>query len=607
MKKVGLFQAFVKMLPKIIYVSPFVFVLWQLTAVMQGILYGILAPVTQLFFDKATDFAGNKVDIYVVFKALLILGGVQIARQIINGIVQFIMTMYYKKAEGDLSIELHKKLSKISPVSFEDTKVLDEMNKAVEGKNEAIRFTGSILTTINFYIPFFVIMSVYLYKVKPLLIVSLVLTFVPVLLTQILKIKIFAKAEDKSAPIRREFEYYEKCIAGRENFKETRMLGTFWYFKKLYSDTLVLLNKIRFKATVKSNLAQFGMQMLSLSGVVAILLILFDSLIKGDISPSAFVAVYAAVDRLFSLMKEWIYDSLDTVTRNFGRVQYYLGFLQMPDRGGEEVQIPDDVSITLRNVSFKYPAAENKAIDNVTLHINPGEIVALVGENGSGKSTLIRLITGLYTPDEGVVLHGETSTQDVTQISLFKRISAVFQKYQRYQMTFRENIGISNTDAQIDDYALDSVCHHAGVDVGNYNLPEGYDTMLSREFDGVDLSGGQWQRIAIARGLFRNHSCIILDEPTAAIDPIEETRIYNDFAQISRNKIAIIVTHRLGSVKLADRIIVMKKGCLVEQGTHEELMSLQGEYTSLYKSQEQWYKNADEFYNENVKCSYYGS
>jgi ATP-binding cassette subfamily B protein len=245
-------------------------------------------------------------------------------------------------------------------------------------------------------------------------------------------------------------------------------------------------------------------------------------------------------------------------------------------------------------VSFTYPGAARKAVDNVTLAIRHGETVAIVGENGAGKTTLARLITGLYRPGEGEVRHGGINTQTVSAASLFKNMSAVFQKYQRDQMTLRENIGISCADKQINEHtALDEICAQAGVDINGGSFPDGCETMLSREFDGVDLSGGEWQRVAIARGFFRAHNFILLDEPTAAIDPLEETQIYNRFAEISRGKTAVAVTHRLGSVSLADRILVMKDGKLAEQGTHAELLKAGGEYARLYKSQEQWYKTAE--------------
>jgi len=591
MKKTNVFKAIIFLFPKIIKTSPLMFVLWQIIAIIQGVFYGVLAPATQLFFDKAADYATNKVALSSVLLALGVLGFVQVGRQIINGIVQFVISMYCKKADEVLSVELHNKIHKLPAVSFENTETLDEINKAVLGKTEVIRFIVSVLNTFNFYIPFYLIMAVYLYRVKPILIVSLFLTFAPISITQILKMKIFTKVEDTSAPLRREANYYENCIVGREYFKETRMLGATGFFKTLYTDTINLMNRIRFKAIVKADLAQLAMQMLSLTGLVIILVILFKSLINGSISPGAFSAIFTAVDRMFSLMKEWIYVSLGTVARDFGKVQYFIAIFNAKEREGEDCEIPENADITLENVSFTYPGAKVKALNNISLKIKHGETVALVGKNGSGKSTLIRLIAGLYEPTEGIVYHGDFDTKKVSYSSLFSRISAVFQKYQRYQMTFRENVGISCPRVIATDEIIDKICDEIDFTARCLPLTDGYNTMLSREFDGIDVSGGQWQRIAIARSLFRKHNVIILDEPTAAIDPIEETNIYKRFAEISKNKTSIIVTHRLGSARIADRIIVLSDGKLVEEGTHEDLIGRKGEYYCLYKSQEQWYKD----------------
>jgi ATP-binding cassette subfamily B protein len=573
-----------------IRVSPGFFFAWQVVALLHGISYGVIAPITQYFFDLSTDFAMHQETLVTVIIGLIILGFTHVVKQALNGIANFMNMIYYRKTEGAFSVGLHEKMSRINPICFEDTRALDDMNKAIEGKNQAVWFTGTLLLTCTFYIPYFICMAFYMITIKPLLVVSLALVFTPTLFTQIFRTKVFSKAENKAAPIRRELDYYENCMVDRVYFKETRILGAFSYFRKLFADSLSLMNKLRFQAAVKSDLAELGMQILSLSGYIGILLLLLDSLLKGDIGVGAFAAIFASVDQMFSLMKELLCNNLGAVARDLGRVQNYLRFMQLPEREGETAVLGGDTDISLHEVSFTYPGGEKKAVDCVSLYLKHGETVAIVGENGSGKSTLVRLITGLYLPDDGDVSYGGISTKSINANSLYKKISAVFQNYQRYQMTLCENIGISDVDKPTEETELNRVCAWAGIDGDDASLHHGYDTMLSREFDGVDLSGGQWQRIAIARSFFRSHQLIVLDEPTAAIDPIEETRIYNRFAEISRDKTALIITHRLGSVRLADRILVMKQGRLAEQGTHGDLMKSKGEYARLYQTQERWYQ-----------------
>lgn len=590
MKKINFFRAFLLMVSRFARVSPVLFIVFIIVLFAHGIARAALVPATQIFLERAADFAAQKVTLSDVIAGLLILGLAHVCRQILHGVHHIIMLMYLRRAEGVLSLEIHQKLSRIAPIDFEDTQTLDDMNKAIQGKNDAVFFTDSIVSMLCFYTPYFIFMAVYLMNIKPILIILLVLVFTPTFLTHILRTSVFAKAEDKAAPIRREFDYYELCLTGREYFKETRILGAFPYFKKLYTDSLSLLNKLIYRASVKASIIELCVKLFSLFGYIGILFLLFDLLMKGEISVGAFAAIFTSLEMVFSLMRELVIDNLGESAKNLSRVQNYLRFLQMPEREGEDTKIPTDGCIDLQDVSFSYPNTGQKAVDNVTVTIQHGETIAIVGENGSGKTTLVRLITGMYLPEEGEILYGEINTKTISASSLFKNISAVFQKYQRYQMTLRENIGISNADDAAGDTVLDAISMQAGIDKNDSNFINGYDTMLSREFDGVDLSGGQWQRVAIARSFFRTHQLIVLDEPTAAIDPIEETKIYNRFAEISKNKTAIIVTHRLGSVKLADRILVMKQGKLAEQGTHADLMAVNGEYNRLYKSQEQWYK-----------------
>ena len=526
-----------------------------------------------------------------VILALAALGIIHLASQVLNGVANYIPQVYAEKAKGKLSQRIHDKMSRISPICFEDTNMLDDINKAEQGKENAVWFVLTFLLIFTFYVPYFAIMASYLFSLKPILALAIIIVYIPTALTQLIRSRVFARLEDKSAPVRREYEYYESCIAGREYFKETRLLGGFEYFKKLYSDSLALMNKLKFKADVKTNLCELGMKMVTVAGYFGILWLLFDALMKKEITVGAFAAIFSSMGTIFAIMEEVVCRHIGQMAQNVATIQNFINFLSIDERKGVDIEIPESSDIYLKNVSFSYPGAEEKAIEDVSFTIRKGETIAIVGENGSGKSTLIRLITGLYLPDSGDVLYGDINTRDVSMKSLFGNMSAVFQKYQKYQLTLRENITISQIDRETaPEKELDEVAAMSGFSKDDADFTNGYDTMLSREFDGVDLSGGQWQRIAIARGLFRTHNLVVLDEPTAAIDPLEETRVYNRFANISRDKTAIIVTHRLGSVRLADRIVVLKKGKLVEMGTHDELMENNGEYARLYAAQEQWYR-----------------
>jgi len=590
-KKVNVIRAFIILFPKMFKLSPVLLTFCGVITVFHSISWGFLTVFQQRFFDTAAQFASDQAKIQAVVLALVWLGLIYIGSQVLNGVGNFIPNILLGVCDGKLTREIHEKIARISPESFEDTDRLDDINKANQGKFNAVLFVFIFLTIITFYIPYFLFVGWYMFTLKPTLAWAILIVFLPTAMTQLVRSKVFARLEDKSAPVRRQVDYYESCLVSREYFKETRLLGCFEYFKNLFMDSVKLLNKFSFRSNVKTNLMEFLMNLLTVSGYIGILYMLFDALMKKEITVGAFAAVFNSIGMLYSIMDEVICRHIGNLAQNLGTVQNYIDFLNLPERGGTQTELPDEFDISLENVSFAYPKAEKKALNNINLTIRNGETIAIVGENGSGKSTLIRLITGLYQPIEGKVSYGNISTAEILLSSLARKISAVFQKFGRYQMTLAENISISDSKKDVSTNELDRVVDMAGMSKKSTCFTNGYDTMLSREFDGVDLSGGEWQRIAIARSFYRKHKLIILDEPTAAIDPLEETRIYNRFAELSKDKTAIIVTHRLGSVKLADRIVVLKDGEIAEIGTHSELMEKNGEYARMYMAQSKWYSN----------------
>ena len=576
--------------PKAIGISPVYFVFMTVVGIAHGLFWGIDILIRQEFFDVAAGLPSGQTMLRGVLLAFAALALCAVLTQFLNGLSNYMFEVYSERIAQKLRFDINARIQRLSPELFENTETLDDINKAEKGAGAALQLFFVIYTLLSFYLPYFVFVGWYLFYLKPLFLLSIVIVFIPTALTQLIRAKVFAKLEDDSAPKRREFEYYEKAIADREYFKETRLLGAFGYFKEKFVETYRLCLKLRMRAEIRSTVFELSMNILTILGYFVILYLLFAALMAGEISVGAFAAVFANIGMLYEIMSEVVNRHIGSLAQNFGATVNYVRFLHMPERSGEVKTAQDWGDITFRDVSYSYPHAERPAISHVSFTLHRGETLAVVGENGSGKSTLIRLLSGLYLPSEGEVLVNGVSTQRIDPPALFGRTSAVFQKYQRYQMTLRENLTISDPGKQTNNAHLDEICRMAGCNPADSSFTDGYDTMLSREFDGVDLSGGQWQRIAIARGFYRDHDLIILDEPTAAIDPYEETRVYNRFAELSRDKSAIIVTHRIGSVRLADRILVMQDGQAVQLGTHEELMREEGEYRRLWESQEQWYR-----------------
>ncbi|MGC4192096.1 MAG: ABC transporter ATP-binding protein [Thermomicrobiales bacterium] len=263
---------------------------------------------------------------------------------------------------------------------------------------------------------------------------------------------------------------------------------------------------------------------------------------------------------------------------------------EVAQRESSDIDLASGMDVAADAVSFRYPGQDRAVIDGVTLRLAPGERVALVGENGAGKSTLVRVLTGLYLPTAGVVRLDGIDTAEPRAAALRAGIGAVFQEVVAYQVTAREAIGFGDLGRLQDDAAILRATVQAGIEEVVRALPDGLDSALGREFGERDLSGGEWQRIALARAFLRDARLLILDEPTAALDPKAEQAVFARFAELAAGRTALMISHRLGPARFADRILVMHAGRIVEAGTHDDLVAANGHYAAMWAAQAAWYR-----------------
>lgn len=346
------------------------------------------------------------------------------------------------------------------------------------------------------------------------------------------------------------------------------------YFFKHLRHNLVKRNLIRF--------AQLG---------AALLLLFFYC--NGEIQIGLLISLSLALfTKLFSQNG---LNGLVKVLRVSGQYRnafaFYDSYFRLSEEewGGEET-MPDAFDIEFDNVSFAYPNTEKKILEGMSFRIRHGEKVSIVGENGQGKSTVIKLLLGLFKPDSGEIRIGGKPLDCYSRFVREHLFGAVFQDFGKYCITLGENVGIGDPEKLHDREALAKAMDKAGVEPVAAGLADGTETLLGREFEGgVDLSGGQWQRIAIARAWMGKKPVMILDEPTSQLDPMAESRIYAEFAGMAEGKTSIFVTHRLASTMITDRILVIGAGRVIQSGTHEELLEQGGLYADMFQAQKQWY------------------
>ena len=517
-----------------------------------------------------------------------VIWGVFVASEVSNSVFYACMVKIDSKVGMQLGIELGEKGGRLSLIQYEDVEINNRLKRAQDCIEHG-RFSDLSLSVFNILAEVLKVGSTLfiLARFSPLLALVSLLSVVPYFVVRLIRGKEFYELKKYQAAGERRRNYLYDLFGDKRVVKELRIFGIESYIEEKLYQTRDAMNQELWDFKKRDICSFLLCEILCkcgyvLSIIIAILLLLNHRLDFGMLAASlvAFTS--------FQLAAKFFLISLGRIPECAAFVRDYYDFIDIDeDVHGTEKFEPNFDKINVKNVCFAYPNTDHLTISDISFDIKKNESIAIVGNNGSGKTTLVKLLTDLYKVQEGEILYGTQNIKDLETKEFYQNVSIVSQDFVKYEMTLQENIGISDWKQMGNTDKIQELLKQ--MDLPELSEVDALNTLLGSEFDGRDLSIGQWQKLAIARGMFKESSMIVLDEPTAALDPIMETTILKMFLQIAKEKTAIIVSHRIGICREVDKIIVMKKGKVVEIGNHDELLAKKGEYYQLYKMQQKWY------------------
>lgn len=439
--------------------------------------------------------------------------------------------------------------------------------------------------------------SVLLYKVNYFMILLILLTCVcEFFLLKFLKTK-QSETTDNYSKLSGKFEYFYKLSKNAEASKDIKLYGFSDYLIKTAADFIYQIERINAKYTKQSAAISGVRALLNLVRELVAYAYLTYLVLKNRLSVSDFIFCFGIITGFSNWIMNLVFSFME-ISRCCTDCALYREFVEESvSESKPEVDFGEVRSIEFSNVFFTYPASDTETIRNMSFKVNKGENIAIVGENGAGKTTAIKLLCGLYYPSKGDILINGRSSREFSSDSYFDLFSAVFQDYCFMPMTIAENI---TAEQAYDKERLFAAFDKAGIADKINSLPEKENALMVKEVykNAADFSGGEKQKLLLAKAIYKNAPVLILDEPTAALDPISENELYLKYNELTEDKISFFISHRLSSTRFCDRILFIKDGAVAESGTHEELMAKKGAYYRMYQTQSMYYREMGVAVNE---------
>lgn len=558
-------------------------------SVLQGVLPFIVIVCIKTLIDQLTNISTQNESQRLYFITTLILTTLIF---LASGVLSEIKSYFSEKLSQSITRRIYEKLhwkhASLNLSHYENPAEQDKIHRAVqEASFRPIKITNELLSGIKSIAAALFLVGLFI-TIKWYLIAILTIAIIPGVYFRLKFSRKLYKLKEVQSTTEREMYYFNRILTGFPFAKEMKLFGFFDFFKHRFSSAQDTLFEQRITLR-KSEL------WLNIFAQIFSVLLIFTSLgfisylkIKGEISIGTVVLFFFAFQRGYGVLNEFFL-SLTQVLEDNTFLNDFIAFLNLPTTSEQtkDSSLPFSLNkeIKIENVSFHYESSKRDALKSINITIPAGRTVAFVGANGSGKTTLIKLLCGFYQPSSGRILFDGIDATQLGQQKICENISAVFQDFALYNISAINNIRLGNNQADFDVEKAKKAAKAAGISDVLEQLPNGYNTLLGNLFSGgEELSIGQWQKMAIARAFYRDASLLLLDEPSSALDAESELQVINGMKELSRDKTAIIISHRLSTVQWADIIYLFNDGEVVESGNHQELISMRGKYYSLFQS-----------------------
>lgn len=565
-------------------IVPRTLVLQIICMMLQSLMAAITIWLTSVFLNLVyqKDFKSSLI-CFCMILAVFVLS------EVANSIFYSCMVRIDFQTGQQLQIELGEKGTRLSMICYENTET-NNMLKRAKNCIEQEHFSDLSLSVFNILAEFLKVNGTLLVLdgFHPVLVGISLLSVFPYLIVRLVRGKEFYELKRYQAAGERRRNYLYHLFGDKQAVKELRIFEIEDYIEqKMYAARDNMKQEVwNFKKRDMRSLliCEIFCKSGYLLSIFSTILLLLHQVLDVGMMAAALAAFTS-----FQTAAKYFLVSLGRIPECAAFVKDYYDFMDMEEaERGTEKLCSDFDSIKVKQLSFSYPGRKTPAVSNLSFTIKRNEVVAIVGNNGSGKTTLVKLLTGLYQAQKGQIYYGRQNLRSLDPEEFYKQISFVSQDFIKYELTVRENIGIGDWKQMENTGKIYMLLHQVGLET--FISQAFVNQLLGNEFGGRELSVGQWQKLAIARGMMKDSSVIFLDEPTAALDPLMETKVLKMFLKIAREKTAIIVSHRIGICKEVDKIIVMKEGKIAEIGNHEELLAEKGEYYRLYTMQQKWYE-----------------